>query len=205
LSPPAFVKPAGAINLMAREGTLRDIPEWLALHRSLGIPYSKVEWAALPQMCSDWFSTERLKLFLVENRLKPAGSRIVSCCAAVFATDRFCVEASSMLSPFLGIQFVRRHRSGEPVILNGSQISRGNTQGELNLVLCFEGPERSALLGKQYLAIHEKRCEAFHLAIAGYRVKQFLANPIGEQAYQEARDAGAISSMRLLQSSARKR
>jgi len=47
-------------------------------------------------------------------------------------------------------------------------------------------------VGGQYLAIHEKRCEAFHLAIAGYRLKQFLANTIGEQAYRETRDAGAI-------------
>ena len=183
---------SGPMILMAREGTVRDIPEWQALHRSLGIPYSKAEWATLPQMWDDLLSSGRLKLFLVENRINPPGARLVSCCAAVFATDRFCIEACSFSPPFLGTQLVRRYRSGEAVMLSRPEIARANTKGGLNLVLCFEGPERGALLGEHYLALQQKRGEAFHLAIAGYRLKQFLANPIGEQAYEETRDAGAI-------------
>ncbi len=184
--------PSGPMILMSREGTARDIPEWQVLHRSLGIPYSSAEWATLPQMWDDLLSTGRLKLFLVENRTNPPGARLVSCCAAVFATDRFCIEACSISPPFFGIQLVRRYRSGDAVLLTRPEIARANTKGGLNLVLCFEGPERSALLGEHYLALQQKRSEAFHLAIAGYRLKQFLANPIGEQAYEETRDAGAM-------------
>lgn len=178
------------MNLMAREGDGQDIPEWLALHRSLGLPYSDAEWCRLPEIWKELLSTGRLKLFLVENRLKSPGSRIMSCCAALFASDRFCSEIASMMPPFLGIQVVRNYQSRQRSILNRAEIADAHAKDGLNLIVCFEGPERSRLLGDQYLALHEKRCEALHLAIAGYRIKNFLATPIGEQAYQEMLDAG---------------
>jgi len=179
------------MNLMAREGTVSDIPAWQALHQSLGLPYPEASWRILPQMWRELLSTGRLKLFVVENRIKSAGSRIVSCCAAMFVTAEFCAEARSTGAPFLGIEFTRRYLSGDLPVLTRTEIADANATDGLNLVVCFEGPERSGLLGEHYLAVHDKRSEAFDLAIAGYRVKEFLANPLGEQAYQEMRDAGA--------------
>jgi DNA-binding NarL/FixJ family response regulator len=182
---------ADAMNLMAREGQLRDIPEWQALHCSLGIPYSKAEWCALPAMWHELLASARLKLFLVEDRTKSSGARIVSCCAAVFVTDEFCQELRSAITPFLSIRLVRCYLAGELPILTRTEIARANDRDGLNLVLCFEGPERGTLSGERYLPLREKRHEAFQLAMSGYQIKEFLVNPIGELAYEETIDAGA--------------
>jgi len=179
------------MNLMAREGTPSDIPGWHALHRSLGIPYSKAEWPALPEMWHDLLSSGRLKLFLVEDRITRGTACIVSCCAAMFVTDDFCSALKSGASPFLGVQLVRRYLSNELPVLTRSEIARRNARDGLNLILCFEGPERGTLSGEHYLPLREKREEAFHLAMSGYQVKEFLINPIGELAYEETIDAGA--------------
>ena len=179
------------MNLMAREGNASDIPQWHALHRSLGIPYSKTEWHALPEMWQELLASSRLKLFLVEDRIKRSAACIVSCCAAIFVTDDFCREIRSLASSFVGVQLVRRYLSRALPVLTRSEVARANARDGLNLVLCFEGPERGTLSGERYLPLREKRQEAFHLAMSGYQVKEFLINPIGELAYEETIDAGA--------------
>ncbi len=191
LSPPFEGGNNGAANLMAREGNLRDIPEWQALHRSLTIPYSKTEWDALPRMWEELLAGGRLKFFLVEDRVKSCGKRIVTCCAAVFVTDEFCAAARSAKSPFLGRELVRGYLSGNLPILTRVEAARAHAGEGLNIVLCFAGPERSLLSGAGYLRLCEKRSDAFHLAVAGYQIKGFLANPIGELAYQEMIEGGA--------------
>lgn len=181
----------GLMNLMAREGNAVDIPEWHALHRSLGVPYSKTEWISLPGMWQDLLGSGRLKLFLVEDRNKKGAGCIVSCCAAIFVTDDFCREIQSAASPFLGPELVRCYLDGELPVLTRSEIARANARDGLNLILCFEGPERGTLSGERYLPLREKRREAYHLAMSGYQVKELLMNPIGETAYEETIDAGA--------------
>src|SRR5450432_2061329 len=57
--------------------------------------------------------------------------------------------------------------------------------------MCFEGWERDGLSREEFLAVREKQSEAFHLALSGYHVKEFLADPIGEEALQSMVDAGA--------------
>src|SRR5690242_310434 len=140
----------GAVNLMAREGNLHDIPEWLAHHWSLGIPYSKSEWDAAPKMWEELIASGRLKLFLVEDRIKPRGSRMVTCCAAVFVTDAFCVAPRAAKSLFLELQLVRAYLSGNLPVLTRTEAARTNTGEGLNVVLCFAGPERSLLSGEGY-------------------------------------------------------
>lgn len=181
----------GAANLMAREGNVRDLPEWQALHRSLRIPYSKTEWEALPRMWEELLTSGRLKLFLVDDRIRSRGSRVVTCCAAIFVTDEFCAEARAAKSSFLGLELVRRYLSGNLPILTRAEAARAHAGEGVNIVLCFAGPERSLLSGEGYLPLCEKRSEAFHLALAGYQVKEFLANPIGELAFQEMIEGGA--------------
>ena len=176
---------------MAREGTVSSIPEWQTLHRTLGISYSKSEWRELPVMWQELLASGRLKLFLVEDRNEPAGSRIISCCSALFVTDVFCRELKSAAASLLGIELVRRFLSHALPVLSRDEIARTNARDGLNLVLCFEGPERSCLSGDRYLPVREKRYEALQLVIGGYQVKEFLANPIGERAYEEMIDAGA--------------
>jgi hypothetical protein len=51
--------------------------------------------------------------------------------------------------------------------------------------------EEGTLSGHELLAVREKQSEALHLSLGGYRIKEFLANPIGDEAFQHLVDAGA--------------
>jgi hypothetical protein len=191
LSGLASAKPNGAVNLMAREGRVRDIPQWQALHLSFGLPYTEESRLILPDLWRTLISSGRLLLFLVEDRCRPVGARVVSCCAAMFATDAFCEEARSRLPPFLGIQLARLYRDHQSPVLDPAQVARANAEEGLNLVVCFEGYDRGSLSHEQFAAVREKQREAFHHALRGFHLKEFLANPIGEEPYQELIDAGA--------------
>jgi DNA-binding CsgD family transcriptional regulator len=132
-----------------------------------------------------------MQLFLVENRARPLGSRIVSFSATVFATDAFCCEAQSTLPPYLGVQVAQRYLSSELPILNREHVARANAGDGLNVMLCFEGWEHDALSREQILAVREKQSAAFHVAHHGYRVKEFIADSIGEEAFQWMLGSGA--------------
>lgn len=57
--------------------------------------------------------------------------------------------------------------------------------------MCFRGSNYGGLSLEQILAAREKQNEAFNLALAGYHVKEFLAEPIGDVAYRRMLEAGA--------------
>ena len=132
-----------------------------------------------------------MELFLVENRARRLRLPIISFCASVFVTDKFCREARSTLPPNLGIQVARHYLSCELPVLNREQIARANASDGLNVMMCFVGSECDRLSREQILAVREKQSEAFHLALSGYRMKEFLADPIGEEALQWMLGAGA--------------
>jgi len=179
------------MNLISREGKVSDIPAWYALHRQLKLPYAEDSLRVLPVLWRALLSTGRLLLFLVEDRSRPLGARVISCCAAVFATDSFCEEVKSRLPPFLEIQLTELYRSHELPVLDRTQIARSNAKEGLNLVVCFEGQDRRSLSREQLLAVRKKQCEAFHHAVRGFHLKEFLVHQTGEEAYQEMIDAGA--------------
>jgi len=180
-----------ALNLMAREGGASDLVHCHTLHKSLRLPYPEACSRILPELWRTLLSSGRMRLFLVENRAMPPGSRIVSFCATVFATDGFCREVQSTLPPYLGIQVTRRHLSRELPVLDREQAARANAGDGLNVMLCFEGWKHAALSREQILAVREKQSEAFHIAHSGYRMKEFVADPMGEEALQRLLDSGA--------------
>jgi DNA-binding CsgD family transcriptional regulator len=57
--------------------------------------------------------------------------------------------------------------------------------------MCFEGWARDGLPPEQVLALREKQNEALHLTLSGYRVKEVLAEQIGEENLQWMLDAGS--------------
>jgi DNA-binding CsgD family transcriptional regulator len=181
----------GAINLMAREGSVEDLAHCYALYESFWFPSAEACWRVLPEMWHDLLSAGRMQLFLVEDRAKPPGSRIVSFSATIFATDEFCCQAQSTLPPGLGVQVAEHYLSHELPVLNREQVARANARGGLNVMMCFGGWEQDGLLPEQILAVREKQIEAFHLAHRGYRMKEFLAEPIGREALQWMLGAGA--------------
>jgi len=81
------------INLIARKGDVRDLANCLALHESLPVPYTKTNKRLLPKMWRGLLSNGAMQIFLVENRAKPVGSRVVSFNAFMFVTDEFCPQA----------------------------------------------------------------------------------------------------------------
>lgn len=184
------VEKSGAPNLMAREGCAEDLDACRALYRSLGIPCSEACSRILPEMWRALLANGIMQLFLVEDRAKPPGSRIVSFSATVFVTDGFCGEAQSTLPPYLGAQVARHYLARALPVLNRKQAAQANARDGLNVMMCFGGLEHDGFSREQFLAVREKQNEAFHLALNGYRVKEFLADSIGEETLQSMLDAG---------------
>src|SRR5215471_15368001 len=179
------------INLIARKGGTRDLENCLALHESLQLPYAKTSRRILPNMWRGLLSNGAMQIFLVENRAKPVGSRVVSFNAFMFVTDEFCAQAQSTLPPYLSIELARRYWSGHLPVLDREQIARANAGDGLNVVMFCEGWTRDGFSPEQFLAILEKQGEALHLALRGYRIKEFLAEPSGPERSQWMLDAGA--------------
>jgi hypothetical protein len=184
-------KTPDGISLMARKGDGRDLANCYALHESLRLPYAETSRRILPEMWRTLLSNGAMQLFLVEDHANPVGSRVVSFSAIVFVTDEFCSEARLTLPPYLGIELARRHLSRQLPVLNGGQVAWANAGDGLNVVMCFEGWAQGGFSPEQFLAIREKQSEAFHLALGGYRVKEFLTDPIGGETSQWMLDAGA--------------
>ena len=111
------------INLMAREGSVEDIARCYTLYQSSWLRHAEGCLCILPEMWRTLLSSGRMQLFVVENRAKPLGSRIVSFSATVFATDEFCCEARSTLPPYLGEQMARHYLSHELPILDREQVA----------------------------------------------------------------------------------
>ena len=179
------------INLIARKGTVGDIAECCALHGSLGLPYMERSLRILPKMWRTLLSRGAMQLCLVTNRARLVGSQTVSFSAVLFVTDEFCVEARLKLPPYLGFELTRQYLSGELPVLNRQQVARANAGTGLNVIVCFEGWAHNGLSPEQVLAVRAKQGEALGLGLSGYRVKEFLAYPLGEEALQWMLNAGA--------------
>jgi DNA-binding CsgD family transcriptional regulator len=185
------VKRPEGINLIARKGTVEDLAECCALHGSLGLPYTKGSWRILPEMWRTLLSRGAMQLCLVANRARLVGSRTVSFSAVLFVTDDFCSEARLKLPPYLDVELAQQYLSGELPVLNHEQVARANAGAGLNVVMCFEGWAHDGLSPEQVLAVRAKQGEALRLGLSGYRVKEFLAYPLGEEALQWMLNAGA--------------
>jgi DNA-binding CsgD family transcriptional regulator len=175
---------------MARKGRAIDLADCHALHKSLGLPYDRASWRILTEMWRASLSNETMQLLLVEDRSQLLSSRIVSFNTAFFVTDEFCSEARSALPPYLSVELARRYLSRQFPLLNRQQIGRANAHDGLNVLMCFGGWEHDGLSREEFLAVREKQNEAFRLALSGYHVKEFLADPIGEEALQWMAGAG---------------
>jgi DNA-binding CsgD family transcriptional regulator len=184
-------KTPDGINLMARKGSAQDLANCYALHEALRLPYAKTSRRILSEMWGALLSNGAMQLFLVEDRGKPAGSRIVSFNATVFVTDEFCSQARSTLPPYLGVELARQYLSRQLHVLDREQVARTNAGDGLNVVMCFEGWAQHGFSLEQFLTIREKQSEAFYLAMRGYRIKEFLTDPIGTETSQWMLDAGA--------------
>jgi DNA-binding CsgD family transcriptional regulator len=176
---------------MAREGRAADLSACWALHHSSGLPYNEKCWRALPEIWQVLLADGAMRLFLVEDRTRVPGSRIVSFSATIFATDEFCSAAESTLPPYLGVQIAQHYFSCAVPVLQGEEVARTNARDGLNVVMCFEGWELDGLSREHVLAVREKQSEAFHLTHAGYRMKEVLADPIDDEEVNWMLDAGA--------------
>jgi DNA-binding CsgD family transcriptional regulator len=176
---------------MARKGSTADLAECYALHESLRLPYLETSRRILPNMWRTLLSNGAMRLFLVQDRAKPVGSQVVSFGALVFVANEFCSEARSTLPPHLGVELCQRYVSRRLPILNREQVARANASHGLNVLMCFEGWAHDGFSSDQLLAIREKQGEALHLALRGYRIKEFLADPIGWETSQWMFNAGA--------------
>ena len=176
---------------MARQGSAQDLAECCVLHSRLGRPYTERSWGILPEMLRALLSKGAMQLCLVVDRAKAVGSQIISFNAMVFVTDKFCSEARAKLPPHLGVELVQRYLSHQLPVLNRQQVAQANAGDGLNVAMCFEGWAHDGLLHEQILAVRGKQSEALHFALSGYRVKEFLADPLGGETLEWMLNAGA--------------
>jgi DNA-binding CsgD family transcriptional regulator len=184
-------KKPGGINLIARIGSAQDLAQCYTLHESLRLPYTKRNWRILPEMWRTLLSRGAMQLCVVANRARAIDSRIVSFGAALFVTDEFCSEARSKLPPYLGVELAQQYLSRELPVLNRQQIAHANAGNGLNVMMCFEGWTHDGLSPEERLAVRVKQSDAFHLGLSGYRIKELLADRVGEETSQWMLDAGA--------------
>lgn len=176
---------------MARQGSAQDLAECCVLHSRLGRPYTERSWGILPEMLRALLSEGAMQLCLVADRAKAVGSQIISFNAMVFVTDKFCSEARAKLPPHLGVELVQRYLSHQLPVLNRQQVAQANAGDGLNVAMCFEGWAHDGLLHEQILVVRGKQSEALHFALSGYRVKEFLADPLGGETLEWMLNAGA--------------
>ena len=176
---------------MARKGSAQDLAECMCPPLTVGLPYAERSRGSLPEMLRALLSKGAMQLCLVVDRAKAVGSQIISFNAMVFVTDKFCSEARSKLPPHLGVELVRRYLSHQLPVLNREQVAEANAGDGLNVAMCFEGWTHDRLSHEQVLAVREKQSEALHFALSGYRVKEFLADPLGGETLEWMLNAGA--------------
>ena len=182
--------PLVSICLMPSVGELRHIAGCCAILSLSRFIFDDVTWEALPDMWQALLSLGAMQLSLVENIGQPSGPEILAFCASIFVTDSFCREVRTTLSPYLGLQIARRYRAGTLAVLDRDQVAFANAGTGVNVIICYSGRRCDSLSSEHLLAIREKLAEAFRLAHSGYRLKELLCGPIGEEALHWAIDAG---------------
>ena len=152
--------------------------------------YDQASWNALPKMFQSLLTCGAMQLSLVEVRGPASRSNILAFCATIFVTDAFCREIRTVLPPYLGLQAVRRYLAGDLPALNRDQIAIANARTGINVMMCYSGKLCDHLSSEHLLVVREKMAEAFCLAHHGYRLKEFLFGPIGEEALQWSLSVG---------------
>ena len=175
---------------MSSVGGLRHIAACCVLLGLSRFNFDEATWEALPNMFQTLLNLGAMQLSLVENRRLLSGPDILAFCATIFVTDTFCREARTTLPPHLGLQVVRRYLAGRLPVLDRDQVAFANARTGVNVMMCYSGGRRDYLSSEQLLAVREKMAEAFHLAHHGYRLKEFLCGPIGQEAFRWTLSAG---------------
>jgi len=165
------------ICLMSRLGDARHNGACCALLCSVRFVFDEASWEAVPNVFETLLNLGAMQLSLVENIGLPSGPEIIAFCATIFVTDAFCHEARTILPPYLGSQIVRRCVAG-----NLPVSAYGQRSGGANVMMCYSGGPCDSLSSDHLLAVREKMAEAFRLAHSGYQLKEFLAEPIGQEA-----------------------
>jgi hypothetical protein len=170
---------------MPRLGDARHIGACCALLCAVRFAFDEASWEALPNVFETLLNLGAMQLSLVENIGLPSGPEIIAFCATLFVTDASCREARTILPPYLGSQVVRRYITGNLPVPDCGQKSGG-----ANMMMCYGAGPCDALSSEHFLAVREKMAEAFRLAHYGYQLKEFLAEPIGQEARRWMLNAG---------------
>jgi DNA-binding CsgD family transcriptional regulator len=181
-------KMQNGLDLIAREGEAEDLSGCRELQGAFGLVSSRGDASALERRWRTLLSEGALRLWVVENRAQSTESRIVAFNAAVFVTQRFSVDAQSILPPYLGGQIIQRCLEGTSPTLDRKQVARANAQDGLYAVVC--SGECNSFPATQGLAAREKQSEALEFALSGYKVKELLVDFKGSETLRWMRNAG---------------
>jgi hypothetical protein len=110
----------------------------------------------------------------------PRAGQILVFVLGAFVTDDFMREALTTLPPHLGLQVVRRWRSGKRVHLNNREIARDNAGEGLNLLTIAYGTAPGLPPDVDLQARAIMAAAAFGL-FSGYRIKHVVQEGLGTE------------------------
>jgi DNA-binding CsgD family transcriptional regulator len=177
-------------SLIARVGDPRHMAACFELLEQSRFIYGDAVWRALPEMFRTLLKIGAMQLCLVEDKGASRRQTIVAFCASIFVADAFCREVLTELPPYLGLQVALRFQKNTLPVLDHGQIVSANSKAGVSVMTCYCGTQCDSLVSEHVFAVREKMAEAFRLAHQGYKLREVMCAPIGEETLRWALDAG---------------
>ena len=127
---------------------------------------------------------------VIESERPLGGHRIVACGMGVFVTKAFADREIRSPRPGLNSRIIAAIASGQPIVLNRSQIASGNAGEGIDFVNMY-GTWREGIMNADQLAeVHALLGTSFVEHFAGYRFNRVLKEAIGKSGIALARATG---------------
>jgi len=161
------------MDLAVRPPALLDTAAWLRLLQG-HLGYDVDTLARLPAVWRRLLRDEALIAAVIEDRERPAPTRVLGFGASVFVTDAFMQEARAGVTPYLTARLVREELRGPSPVLRSLAIAEANAGDGLNLLFLHYCDAAEALDGEDLRQVRYKMLEACVDYHRGYRIKEVL-------------------------------
>jgi len=134
----------------------------------------------LVRLWAEVLAQRRGESAVIEDEDRPPGARVVGVGLSVFVSDEFVEEATTTLSPYIGLHVLRRWRQGRCPILHFEDVARANAGEGINVLALHGGSLHEGVSLEEAAQIRHLLSESFVAHHRGYRLKTFLQEVYGE-------------------------
>lgn len=158
--------------------TPRDLTRVFSLLRE-GFAFARSDRARLVAMWTALLRTEACLTVGVDDRRRPAETRLVGCGLSVFVTDDFAARLIAG-QPLLSRAFLEQWESGPRPYLTKKEIAAANAGDGLNLLILHYGWSKD-VTPEEMMTMQHLQTERFIQEHAGYLTKEYLHEFFGPQ------------------------